>query len=241
VWDDEIGPLALLAGGVVLDDKGKRKKSGLTLPGPVAVGVDTFTALPSLSEQDESLDKGSYRMERAKRMSAGFRKWLRAIAENDVTLVAVDHIRAAVGVTFGPQWTTSGGKAMQQYASTRVFLRTAGSIKNARDTEVGIWIHAKVVKNKIAPPFREARFAVLFDYGIDDVRSNLEWLRVAGADDRLATAGGWWKWGGEALGQGLEAAIRGVEDGGLEGEVEAEVERVWRELHAPPDRKARAR
>jgi len=246
VWDEEIGPLALLVGGlkVVKDKKGKDKrvKAEFKLTGPLAVGVDTFTALPSLAEQDESLDKGSYRMERAKRMSAGFRKWLRTVAENDVTGGAVDHIRDAVGVVFGPQWTTSGGKAMQQYASTRIFLATSGSIKNARETEIGVWIRAKVVKNKIAPPHREVRFAVLFDYGIDDVRSNLEWLKEnAGADGKLGQAGAWFSWGEAKLGQGLEGAISGVEDGGLEAEVEAEVERVWRVVHTPPDRKARRR
>ena len=241
VWDEEIGPLALLAGGMSVDAKGKRKKSDSALPGPLVIGVDTFTALPSQAEQVDGLDKGSYRMERAKRMSAGFRKWLHDIAENDVTLVAVDHIRDAVGVVFGPQWTTSGGKAMQQYASTRIFLRTAGKIKNSREVEIGVWIEAKVVKNKIAPPFRTAKFAVLFDYGIDDVRSNLEWLLDTKIDCLLTASGGWYSWGEEKLGQGIEGAIRGVEDGGLESQVEAEVERIWRILHAPPDRKVRKR
>lgn len=247
VFDDEIGVAALLAEGLVQDGVDKKtgdvktKKAGFKLPSPLVVAVDTFTALPSKAEEADRLDKASYRMAVAKSMSGGFRKWLKHVGRTQTTIVAVDHIRSAVGVVFGPDWTTSGGKAMQQYASTRIFLSTAGNIKNAREAKIGVWIKAKVVKNKIAPPFRETKFAVLFDYGIDDVRSNLEWLREAGAGDRLATAGGWWKWGGEALGQGIEGAIRGVEAGGLEGEIEAEVERVWRELHAPPDRKARAR
>lgn len=241
IWDEEIGPLALLVGGTAVGDKGKHKKSDFSLPGPLAIGVDTFTALPSQTEKDDSLEKGSYRMERAKRMSAGFRKWLRDIAENDVTIVAVDHIRDAVGVVFGPKWTTSGGKAMQQYASTRIFLASAGSIKNSREVEIGVWIRAKVVKNKIAPPFRAAKFAVLFDYGIDDVRSNLEWLKETGIECKLTTSGGWYSWGEGRLGQGIEGAISGVEDGGMEAELEAEVERVWGMLYAPPDRKPRRR
>ena len=247
VFDDEIGVAALLTEGLMQDGVDKKtgdvktKKAGIKLPGPLVVAVDTFTALPSKAEEADRLDKASYRMAVAKSMSGGFRKWLKHIGRTQTTIVAVDHIRSAVGVVFGPEWTTSGGKAMQQYASTRIFLAHAGAIKRG-EIEIGVWIRAKVIKNKIAPPFREAKFAVLFDYGIDDVRSNLEWLREQAAEGgRLRMSGAWYGWGEDRLGQGIEGAIIGVESKELEAEVEAEVERVWRELHAPPNRKARKR
>ena len=247
VFDREIGIAAQMATGQIIDytvdarGKTKAKETKVTpLPKPIAIGIDTFTALPSEAEQKQGLDAASYRMERAKAMSAGFRKWLGVVARNDVAIIAVDHIRSAVGVTFGPDWTTSGGKAMQQYASTRIFLAHSGAIKNGRDMEVGIWVRAKIIKNKLAPPFREVRFAVMFDYGIDDIRSNLDWLRVQkDLETKLKLQGSWFCWGEEKLGNGIENAIAGVELRGLEAELATEVARAWKELYAPSDRKPR--
>ena len=256
-FDSEIGPLALLTEGQLPASAEKKsgekkagenrigeiklKEAGFSLPKPLAVGVDTFTALASMAEESRGLDQNSYNMERAKCMSAGFRKWLKYIGRTDTTIIAVDHIRKKTGVMFGPDWTTSGGLAMQQYASTRIFLAHAGAIKNKNDIEIGIWVRAKCVKNKLAPPFREVRFAVLFDYGVDDIRSNLEWLKEQKVENKLAINGAWYAWGDERLGNGLEAAILGVESMGLEKSIEEEVVRVWREVYASPDRKVKER
>jgi recombination protein RecA len=246
-FDSEIGPLALMTEGRLPDGTDKKsgeikfKEAGFSLPRPLVVGVDTFTALPSLAEESRGLDEGSYNMERAKSMSGGFRKWLKHLGRTDTTVVAVDHIRKKLGVVFGPDWTTSGGLAMQQYASTRIFLAHAGAIKNKNDIEIGIWVRAKCVKNKLAPPFREVRFAVLFDYGVDDIRSNLEWLKEQKVDSKLKLNGAWYAWGEERLGNGLEAAIAGVEQMGIEQDIEDEVVRVWRDVYASPERKPRER
>jgi len=246
-FDDEIGPLTLLTEGRLPGGSDKKtgeikfKEAGFSISRPLVAGIDTFTALPSLKEEGRGLDQNSYNMERAKSMSGGFRKWLKHIGRTDTTIVAVDHIRKKTGVVFGPDWTTSGGLAMQQYASTRVFLAHAGTIKNKNDIEVGIWVRAKCVKNKIAPPFREVKFAVMFDYGVDDIRSNLEWLKGQKVDNKLIIAGAWYAWGEARLGCGLEAAIAGVEQMGIEKEIEDEVVRVWREVYASPDRKKKER
>jgi len=242
VFDEEIGPLCQLVEGRL--GEGAKAKQVEPLPKPLAIGVDTFTALPSRTEKGEALDERSYRAERAKRMSAGFRKWLAPMARNDVALIAVDHIRDNIGVMFGPKWTTSGGKALQQYASTRIFLAQAGDLKNRAGRTVGVKIKAKVVKNKIAPPGRETFFYVLFDYGIDDIRGNLEWLAEqaqAGIETALGKSGAWWSWRGEKLGQGIEGAIEAVERAGLEKELEAEVARVWQVVYEGPGRARKRR
>ena len=241
VFDDEI------SGAVDLIDGVWGKKKGLPrMPQPVVMSVDTFTALPSCDETDEALEGASYNTVRAKRMSAGFRKWLKPIATHDLTVVAVDHIRDNVGVIFGPKWTTSGGKAMQQYASTRIFLARdkTGDIKNKHEKLIGIKVKFSVVKNKIAPPHREGFFFVVFDYGVDDVRSNLEWLKEnddAVDDSKFVKAGSWFSWGDLALGQGMGAAIAGIEKNSLEEEVRQEVVRIWNVVHEPPERKPRQR
>ena len=247
IFDDDIGPAEMLTEGLLPDGVNektgviKTKPAGFELPKPLVISVDTFTALPSLKEERRRLDEDSYNMERAKSMSGGFRKWLKHLGRTDTTVIAVDHIRSAVGVSFGPQWTTSGGKAMQQYASTRIFLAHAGAIKNKDDVKIGIWVRAKCVKNKIAPPFREVKFAVLFDYGIDDIRSNVEWLKEQKVDSKLSLKGAWYAWGDERLGNGLENAIIFIEKNGMEREIEEEVIRVWREVYRPPDRKVKER
>ena len=246
-FDDEIGPLILLTEGRLPDGTDKKtgevkfKEAGFSISGPLVAGIDTFTALPSLKEEARGLDQNSYNMERAKTMSGGFRKWLKHIGRTATTIVAVDHIRKKTGVMFGPDWTTSGGLAMQQYASTRIFLAHAGTIKNKNDIEIGIWVRAKCVKNKLAPPFREVKFAVLFDYGVDDIRSNLEWLKEQKVENKLAINGAWYTWGETKLGNGLESAIAGVESMGLAKEIGEEVVRVWREVYASPDRKPKER
>ena len=246
-FDREIGPATLLTEGLLPDGADektrevKTKDAGFSLPSPLAIGVDTFTALAGFVEEGRGLDEKSYNMERAKSMSAGFRKWIKHLGRTDTTVIAVDHIRSAVGVTFGPQWTTSGGKAMQQYASTRIFLAHSGTILNKLKHEIGIWVRAKCVKNKIAPPFREVRFAVLFDYGVDDIRSNLDWLKEQKVESKLKINGAWYSWGEAKLGCGEEAAIRTVEESCLEGELEQEVARVWRIIYQPPERKVKER
>ena len=226
LYDDEIGPITAMAADGVLR-------------GPVAVGVDSLSALTSNEEQDGRLEDKSFRGKRAKVASEAFRKYIKKIAHNNVAIIGVDQTRANVGVTFGPKETTSGGMAIRFYASTRILLKSAGEIKNSRDVVVGVRIKAKTVKNKIAPPLRTVYFSVIFDYGIDDVRENLEWLKDKGG--KLEQKGAWFSWGDVKLGSGLEKAIRGIEQNGLEDELAAEVARVWKELYRPDDRKPRRR
>jgi len=242
MFDDELGGFIQLMGGTW--GKGKKEKKINALLSPLAIGVDTLTALPGLSEVERTIDEASYRMERAKTMSEGFRKYIRMIGELDITMVCVDHIRTKVGASaWGKQWTTSGGLAMQQYASTRVYLKHVETIKNAHKIAVGVKIAFEVVKNKLAPPFRSGELYVMFDYGIDDIRANLEFLKVHQDLDNvpLITVGSTYKWGEVKLGDSLNEAINFVDVHDMAEELAAEVAKVWPIVHASgtADRKPR--
>jgi len=232
IFDDEIMPVCKLIGS------GK-------LPGPCAMAIDTFSALPSEAELKAKLVEGTYGTSRAKQMSAAFRKYIRGIEAGDLTILAVDQTREAIGRQFGPKHCVSGGRAMQFYASTRILLKTAGRVKNAHGRVIGVDIKAIIEKNKIAPPHREASFRILFDYGIDNIASNLLWLKENATEEKieckLTMAGSWWKWEGEGMGQGEQAACKFIEDKSLEQQLDEELVRVWRIVHTPPDRKARER
>jgi len=214
------------------------------LKSPVAMGVDTFWALPSMAEQKASMGDGTYGTSRAKQFSAAFRKYLYGIAQNDLTVVAIDQTRDNIGLAFGPKHTVSGGKAMRFYASTRILLKLAGTIKNKHDVTIGIKVNFTIEKNKIAPPFRKGFFNLLFDYGIDDLTSNLEWLRdnsgLTTPMTRLQQKGSWWVWD-DIKEQGADRLVRAIEDENRESEVKDEVVRVWRLLHQPTARKRRDR
>lgn len=209
---------------------------------PVAVGVDSFSALPSQVELEANLADNTYGTSRAKMFSAAFRKYVHPMAERDLTVVGIDQTREKIGVAFGDKDAVSGGKAINFYASTRIKLAYTGKIKNRHDQAIGIRVKASIKKNKIWRPFCEAPIRILFDYGVDDIRANLEWLKEQKADGiRLTGAGAWLKWDGESLGQGTEDAIAAVEERGLEGELAAEVARVWHMLHESPERKEKER
>ena len=247
VFDQEIGQLVNMSDGKYAvykrktDNKGKvttkiTYENADKIEGPICIGVDTFTALPSRAELDRNLNENSYNMERAKAMSAGFRKYIGPMGRKDITIIAVDHIRSNISTGFGKEWTVSGGKAMQQYASTRIFLKHVATIQNTHKVDIGIKVEYKIVKNKIAPPFRKGFFYLLFDYGIDDIRSNMEWLDMQDVDSCLVKKAKTWFWKDKKLGGSLEKAIRYIETNNLDEAIQQEVARVWNVVYAPTDR-----
>ena len=230
LWDWEIGPAidALAAGD---------------LQAPCAMGIDSLSALPSASEVAGKLEDPTYGQSRAKGYSAGFRKYVHPMAQHHLTVVAIDQTRVNVGKLFGDKATTSGGMAMQFYASTRIKLSHAGSIKNKHEIVQGVKIKFKIVKNKLAPPFREGLLHVLFDYGIDDLTANLEWLLDKGKGMKclFGKSGATYTWDDVRLSIGLEGAVEAIEKNGTEAAVRAEVVRIWDLLHAAPQRKLKER
>ena len=130
------------------------------------------------------------------------RKLTGAIAKSECIVIFINQLREKIGVMFGSPETTTGGKALKFYASVRIDIRRIGAIKDG-DKNVGNRVRAKVVKNKIAPPFREAEFDIMFTEGISATGDLVD---LAVADNVIEKAGSWFSYGSTRIGQGRENA-----------------------------------
>lgn len=147
--------------------------------------LDSLDSLTDRGELGRNIDEGSYGAAKAKIMSQIFRRLMNKIAAANLTLMIVSQIRSRF-VTFGKQTTRSGGRALDFYASQVVTLaqiaRITKTISNIK-RPIGIEVIANVDKNKVASPYREAHFDILFGYGIDDGKACLDWLSKVGSLD----------------------------------------------------------
>ena len=139
----------------------------------------------------------------ARLMSQAMRKLTGIISKSKTCLIFINQIRMKIGVMFGNPETTSGGKALKFYSSVRIDIRRIGTIKEATDA-IGSRVRARVVKNKIAPPFREAEFDIMFDSGISYEGDLIDFGSEAGSIIRKS--GAWFNYGDVKLGQGRENA-----------------------------------
>lgn len=138
----------------------------------------------------------------ARLMSQALRKLTGVINRSKATVVFINQIRMKIGVMFGNPETTTGGNALKFYASVRMDIRRTSQIK-AGDRVIGNRTRVKVVKNKIAPPFREAEFDIMYNEGIS--RSG-DVIDLAVAQEIVEKSGAWFAYGGQKIGQGREAA-----------------------------------
>jgi hypothetical protein len=130
----------------------------------------------------KKLEKGSYQMDSAKFLSQEFFKNITDLTEqNHVLLIIISQVRDKIGAMF-PTQTRSGGRALDFYAHTALWLATVSKIKR-RERDVGVVVLAKTKKSKTPRPFRECLFTLLFDYGLDDVGSNIDYLFDLRAED----------------------------------------------------------
>jgi RecA/RadA recombinase len=151
--------------------------------GPELYILDSLDSLSDRTELSKDIDQGSYGMEKAKKMSQLFRRLVRQMAAADVTLLIVSQVRSKIGVTFGSKTTRAGGRALDFYASQVVFLSQIGTISKVIkkiSRPVALEVKAKVSKNKVSLPFREAKFNIVFGFGVDDTKSSLDWLKESG-------------------------------------------------------------
>lgn len=138
----------------------------------------------------------------ARLMSQALRKLTSAISKSNTSVVFINQIRMKIGVMFGSPETTSGGNALKFYASVRLDIRRIEQLKTAQEA-VGNRVRVKVVKNKVAPPFKQAEFDIFFNEGIS---RNGELIDLGLAKDIIERAGSWYSYNGNKIGQGRENA-----------------------------------
>ncbi len=202
------------------------------------VVTDSLSAMPSNTEMETRLDDPSFGATRAKAFSAGFRKYVDKIAKNNIALICIDQTRINFNGGYGAdKRTTSGGEAIKFYSSVRVDLRTIEKIKNNKDIPVGIRVLAKTKKNKTYYPFKEAAFDVIWNYGLDNVTSNLLFIKEykALADTGKKVESRTVEFNGKSGFVGKMVAY--VEENNLEEKLSEEVVRIWNLIYAQDDRK----
>jgi recombination protein RecA len=187
------------------------------------VVVDSVAALVPKAEIEGEMGEAQMGLQ-ARLMSQALRKLTGAVSKSKTCLIFINQLREKIGVMFGNPETTTGGRALKFYSSVRIDIRRIAAIKDG-DVVVGGRTRVKVVKNKVAPPFREAEFDVMYGEGISKTGDLLD----LGVEKRIIEkSGAWFAYGGERLGQGRENAKQFLKDN---PEIHKAIEeRVRREL-----------
>jgi recombination protein RecA len=163
--------------------------------------VDSVAALVPQAEIEGDMGDAHMGLQ-ARLMSQALRKLTGVISRSKTTVIFVNQLRMKIGVMFGNPETTTGGNALKFYASVRMDIRRQAQIK-AGDAVIGNHVRVKVVKNKVAPPFREAEFDIMYNQGISREGDVIDLAVTHGVVDK---AGAWYEYKGEKIAQGREAA-----------------------------------
>ena len=167
------------------------------------VVIDSVAALVPRAEIEGEMGEPTMGLQ-ARLMSQALRKLTAAISKSKTCVVFINQLREKIGVMFGNPETTTGGRALKFYASVRLDIRKIASIKEG-ETVIGSRVRVKVVKNKIAPPFRESEFDIIFGEGISRTSSLLD---LGVTHKVIEKSGAWYSYGGDRIGQGRENAKR---------------------------------
>jgi recombination protein RecA len=168
--------------------------------------IDSVAALVPKAELEGEMGMATMGMQ-ARLMSQALRKLTAILSKSKTTCVFTNQLREKVGIMFGNPETTPGGKALKFYASVRIDIRRKDAIKDAAGTVLGNHVKVKIVKNKVAPPFMEAEFDIIFNHGINKEGSILD----VGVDSGVVEKkGAWLQFNGELIGQGKDAAQKAL-------------------------------
>jgi len=204
-------------------------------------------SLAALSTEMEMDDKDGMGMRRAKEFSEECRKTCRVITNENFLMVCSNQVRQNAGATnpYSPKYVTPGGEAIPFYSSLRLKCSISEKITSKKTIKgkeisrvVGVKTDIEVVKSSVWKPYHTASIYIMFDYGIDNIRSNLKFLKQYGNE-----AGSKYFLGGESLGNSIESAITTVEENNLENELCEEVITVWESIEQQfsVDRKRKVR
>jgi recombination protein RecA len=181
--------------------------------------VDSVAALTPRAEIEGEMGDAHMGLQ-ARLMSQALRKLTGAISKSNTTLVFINQIRMKIGVMFGNPETTTGGNALKFYASVRLDIRKISAVKEGEDVTGGR-VKVKVVKNKIAPPFRNAEFDIMFNEGISKIG---EIIDIGVEKNIIEKSGAWFSYSGTRIGQGRENVKQFLRDhADMASEIEAKV------------------
>lgn len=181
--------------------------------------IDSVAALVPKAEIEGDMGDSHVGLQ-ARLMSQALRKLTGAIARSKVSVVFINQLREKIGVMFGNPETTTGGKALKFYASLRLDIRRIGPVKDKEEV-VGSHVRVKVVKNKVAPPFKQAEFDIMYAEGISHTSLLVDIGAESGIIDK---AGAWYSYGSQRIGQGRENAKMFLKDNpALMAEIEEKV------------------
>lgn len=184
--------------------------------------IDSVAALVPKAEIEKAMDEQQMGLQ-ARLMSKALRKLTGIVGKTNTTIIFINQLRQKIGIMFGNPETTTGGNALKYYASVRLDIRRIDSVKNKDGEDIGNRVKVKVVKNKVAPPFRIAEFDIIYGKGICAIGNILD---VAVNMDIVKKAGAWFSYNDEKLGQGRDKSKEFLE---ANPDILAEIETKVRE------------
>jgi recombination protein RecA len=192
--------------------------------------IDSVAALVPKSELDGEMGDSHMGLQ-ARLMSQALRKLTGVVSKSNTCLIFINQIREKIGVMFGNPETTTGGRALKFYATVRTDIRRIAAIKEG-DVVIGNRTKVKVVKNKLAPPFREAEFDIIYGEGISREGDLLD---LGVIHNVLEKSGSWFSYKGERIGQGRENARQFLKDNpDVRQKLDAELRRLLGLVQATP-------